>query len=519
MAEVNYISPSSIMPQLGQVNVPGLSGWMLGNQERDYRDTMDLQKMLGGIGAQKAQLSLEEQIRDLPLKEAQRIRDIQDAGLTTKYAPELKELFAKDKRRTDTKEESTLLSGIDRINSDNRQHKTKSEIEDYDQRIQSVLSLQGLLENSGDDPTAKMAVLEHAQKLGMSPEDKVFQHLSKAGSSSDLADRLKGIEKHFRQRKDSIYQTESKLATQNEQLQSKLDNQRTLTELLIRGRADVGTARNASAERIAQINARAKAEAVKQVMPSLSQLQAQMIQQGDVKGAQELATLQARVRQAGSLTPVATFLGMQEFNKLPPNERTPEKQAEFIAKHLENFTKMEGVLSQRLMQQPQQQQQEGGAIGTLPRVPNPAQGDSNSPLLWSTESDIINEGTHPDGVPIWMRPPVQNTVPGSMAKESDALPWAVNNIPENNSILLHDMLKVYQGMPEGKPKEQMAIAIQEVKDRLSRDASGTSTGNTTPSATQTTVPTQTPMQGPANNPVNKKFEEFMKNRKKNEVPR
>lgn len=497
MADINYISPSSLIPDFGKVSNPGLAGWQQVDQMNDYRDTMDLQKFLSGIGAQKAQLSLEEQIRDLPLKEAQRIRDIQDAGLTTQYAPELKELFVRDRRRTDQKETETLPSSIEATIAGNREKTNKSQTDLFDNKLNSVLSLQGILEQSGDDPAAKALVLQHAAELGIDPNSQLYQYLAKAGDPIDLANRLKGIEGHFRKRKDSIYQSETKLATQNDQLTAKLESARQLLAMKNAGQLDVQALRNMGAVEVAQINARARQAAARVGNQTLNQLAAEAMKNGNPTLARQAMEAMAKAKAAGTTTPMATFLAMQEINKLPEKERTPEAMAAAFEKHLNKFNSMEEMFKGQFTAAPTT----GGPIGHQP--------------MWQampTDPSLDAQSTNPaapPNTPTWMMPGATMT-PGANSNQN-ALPGAMGGLtPENEQLVLNDLLQELKNMPQNHPNRPRLI--QAIEEQVRR---AQTQGSAPPAAAAPVAPA-----GPANNPINQKFQEFMKNRTKtNEVPR
>ena len=85
------MSPSSLAPDLRGVQIPGLAGYMLGNQERDYREIMDLQKLLGGMGAEKEQLNLAKAYKDVPEQDATREYNTLDKIIGTQQLPQRKQ--------------------------------------------------------------------------------------------------------------------------------------------------------------------------------------------------------------------------------------------------------------------------------------------------------------------------------------------------------------------------------------------------------------------------------------------
>jgi soluble lytic murein transglycosylase-like protein len=325
---------------------------MLGNQERDYRDTMDLQKVLSGIGAQKAQLSLEESIRDLPLSEAKRQRDIQDADLTRQYAPELKEILVKDKRRTDTKEEALLPSSIELGLSENKRKISDNKMKEYDQAMNHMISLKGILEQS-DDPTTKAMFLEEAQRLGMDPNSQIFKHLSSASNPQTLRQRVDDLEKFFRTKKDENWITMQRAEIAQKERETAREQTNQLRLLTEQGRNDRNTSNIESRERIEQArNALRERLAKAQGEKTAKTFEAEAIKRleaGDKEGHAYFVQQALLAKQAKDNTSIAFLLTQNELAQLPEKQRTPEKRSEIFQKHRKQLNDQENSALDRLL--------------------------------------------------------------------------------------------------------------------------------------------------------------------------
>ena len=74
MSEVNYISPSSLLPRTNEIQVPAfLQGMQYAGQRQDYDKVRDLSNLMTQMGIQK---SSEENVLGAPVRASQRLADI-----------------------------------------------------------------------------------------------------------------------------------------------------------------------------------------------------------------------------------------------------------------------------------------------------------------------------------------------------------------------------------------------------------------------------------------------------------
>ncbi len=495
MADVNYVSPSSLMPQLGPVQIPGLAGFMLGNQERDYRDTMDLQKVLSGIGAQKAQIGLEEMVRDLPMKQAQRVRDTQDAELTTRYAPEFKELLAKDKRRTDSFDEAVLPSKTSAQISDNDFKVLQNKEKTYDAGMQHLLGLRGILDKT-DDPTVMATFMEEAQKLGMKPDSPLFKHFSSAQNPDTLRERLDNFEKHYRTRKDENWRLLEQAKMQAEEKKRQTEMLEAYRRAQLEGNERRWDLDRDMRLRIAEMQNRAKLEVAslaKTNLPKTYEAEAIARQRaGDTEGAEMFRKLAVQVKQGRDIPSLAFIMSQAELGKLPKEQRTPEKQMELLSQ----FTnQLNGAVEMRAQQ----------GLRTMGQTGSPGTSGWTTGSTEDLDAQSQNQAA-PPGTPEWMFPTHQ--IPPGAASQERNLKGQIGNLPpENETSVLADLERVYAGMPPGPAKEAMAKAIEEQKARSARAIGATS------SAPQATPPSAT-----ATSAIGSEFAKWKASRQ-NEVPR
>lgn len=505
MADVNYISPSSLMPQLGQVNIPGLAGAMLANQERDYRDTMDLQKFLSGVGAQKAQIGLEELVRDLPKKEIERQRDIQGAGLDLMFKPGERDLSYRGKVRQDEFDSAVQPSKIGKTISDNERGISNNQLDLVNSRLSHVMGLRDMLED--DDPTSLQRVLTHAQSIGMKETDPVYQHLARSGTPATLRQRLEGMEKALKTQKESIWSqvygkdVNAEVAETRARLlyDAALNRDRVREESNIRD----NNTREAIARRRAQTDALKMAQRVANqgIDQRIVSLRAAGTPEA-IKEAEELAKFKIAMANAKTGAQAAMLAAMIEGGK--ETATNPGKLMELFQKHMARFTNVEGILTSQYSGVPST----GGGMGFSFGSRESSQG--TPPPAWSTSvAPPTEDGSTGPVVP-----------PGGLARERD-MPSAMGRItPENEAQNLADLEAYLARGGPGSDPAQLRAAIEEQRRRVEGQGANAVPLPQPPAGmgtTQEAPAPQAPM--PGNNPVNDAFKEFMKNRKKNEVPR
>lgn len=506
MADVNYISPSSIMPQLGQVNIPGLAGAMLANQERDYRDTMDLQKFLSGVGAQKAQIGLEELVRDLPKKAIERERDIQGAGLDLMYKPGERGLSYQDKVLKSEFDTAVQPSKIGKTISDNEKGVSNNQLDLINSRLSHVMGLRDMLED--DDPTSLQRVLTHAQSIGMKETDPVYQHLARSGTPATLRERLSGMEKALKSQKESVWSTVygKDVNAEVAETRAKLLYDAALNR--DRSREYMNDENNRVKLELAQ--RRAQTDALKLAQRAANQNIEQRIVSlrsvgtpEAIKEAEELAALKLKLSSAKNGQQVALLSAMIEGGKEAATN--PGKLMELFQQHMEKFNAVTGILTQQFSGVPQQ----GGGMGFSFGSRGSAQGPGAPG--WSTSvAPPTEDGSTGPVVP-----------PGGLTQERN-MPSAMGRItPENEAQNLADLEAYLAAGGPGSDPTKLREALEDQRRRAAGQPSAPTAPLPQPPAsmgtTQAAPAPQAPM--PGNNPVNDAFKEFMKNRKKNEVPR
>ena len=82
MADLNYMSPSGMQPKVGWSPEGFLGGVKWQEQEKDYRDSLDLQKAMSMFGIKKQQNELSDYELNSPVRAATRQADITKANTT-----------------------------------------------------------------------------------------------------------------------------------------------------------------------------------------------------------------------------------------------------------------------------------------------------------------------------------------------------------------------------------------------------------------------------------------------------
>lgn len=69
MAQLNYLNPASIAPDIGWKPVGATAGMLHNERQQDYNELMKNQMLLQNIGARQAAIGLHEDMKDIPLKD------------------------------------------------------------------------------------------------------------------------------------------------------------------------------------------------------------------------------------------------------------------------------------------------------------------------------------------------------------------------------------------------------------------------------------------------------------------
>ena len=411
MNDVNYISPSSIMPQLGQVQIPGLQGYMLGNQERDYRDIMDLQKLLGGMGAQKEALSLDEKVKDVPMKDAERAYKTLGFQIDTDQMPSRKGFALNKEFRTDQLDQAAFPTSIEAAGITGQTNVDNARAGQLEARLQHIANLAGMV----DGPMGMAQVMEQAEAYGIKPGSKLHQQLSSRKDPKDMKKYLSGLEKHLNTTKaQGIRAAEAKAAaeaaewTRREEI-ARLNNQT---------RVEIGQGNNAATVRAAELRAQA-AERNKQT--AIRTLQQDYIDKRNRLGPQHPDTLEAKntMERAPTLRGAGDWAGI--FAQRAATEYA-EKNKKPMPPQLimETYEKLRSAF--------------GG----------------------SSESTETSQVQNPQVAPT-----------GDYSKEG-GLRGIMGNLPQSfTPEELNNMFNEFQRMPDGPAKLQMGVAIKEAMSKVS----------------------------------------------------
>lgn len=200
MADVNYLSPAGLAPKVPEM--PGfLGGMQARRQETDYRDLVELQKAMAGMGAMKTH---EDLVEGAPVRQATRLADIATAqNKPARLEAELQGLLLGNRKsgvevrqaeaNSDVNIQAARAEALAKIPEANRKRILAEQ--------QSILdSLDGFSEQVTNslDPAATMTQM--LQKAGVDANHPMARALLQAHQQDPqkgLVNRLDGIKKNL----------------------------------------------------------------------------------------------------------------------------------------------------------------------------------------------------------------------------------------------------------------------------------------------------------------------------------
>jgi hypothetical protein len=433
---------------------------MLGNQERDYRDIMDLQKLLGGMGAQKEALSLDEKMKDVPMKDAERAHKTLGFQIDTEQMPAMKGYALNEGFRKDRLAQSTFPTDIENNEIAGQAKVEGSKAGLFESRLQHVANLAGM----ADGPMGLAQVMEQAEAYGIKPGSKLHDQLSSRTTPEDMKKYLIGLQEHLNTAKAKELRG---IESREQQKTQELKMRAFIADLNARSRERVGGAHDAANERIAQTRASAIKNNQNAVKYSLEQDYTRMKEQhgpDSPQAKQSLAVL-VQSKAAKSAADWAAIFARTEYNKEVEEAKKNKDPSKQVVPH----TRMMELLTQGLK-----------AFGVNVDVPLDETGGG------------AERQQSPGNIDNGIAPP-----PGALRNES-SLRDQMGGLPKSyTEEELSSMYKEFKRMPDGKPKLEMGLAIQEGLKQLnlSKALSGPLPGMGTPAPTTTTpagVPGITP---------------------------
>lgn len=212
MSDVNYISPSSVLPKLGYTPTGFLGGMQYQQQMQDYGDMMGLSKLMAQMEAQKQREELEQ---GAPVRQSKRLADIATNNSTAATVGRRNEAEVgqlEDKARVSR-------AGVDDTIAQNHaesiQKQGAAALAKFQQDLQGALQLGAILQQNG--PAGAAMVQQKAQQMGLDPDmvkalmvnpQKTIQHLQAVDRT--LQDKL------LTQREDNAQKNAGALAVAEE---------------------------------------------------------------------------------------------------------------------------------------------------------------------------------------------------------------------------------------------------------------------------------------------------------------
>ena len=193
MAEVNYVSPAGMQPKLGWTPDGFLGGYLYGDQERDYKNTLGLSQLSSALGVQDQQNKLHEYGLNDVVRNAERAANVATADATTQTVlPSKLAGIAAQNAQTRASNASTDTSNI---NNMTLQRKNLSELDtsDLKNRAEKLKQVSQIAQQAMFmGPAARAYVEQEASKIGL-PEKYFDAMLSDpAGFSKKLAEASEG---------------------------------------------------------------------------------------------------------------------------------------------------------------------------------------------------------------------------------------------------------------------------------------------------------------------------------------
>lgn len=188
MANVNYLSPAGLQPKLGWQPSAGLAGMLYYDQNQDYRQVMDLQKIMGIMDAQQKVDDRTEYGKNAGVRDAERQFKQTKATVDNQNYGPLAQLDLEGKGLDVGMKRDTYSSTVKAKNAQNEGQVDEETLRKAERGISKLEALAIPLMNAGP---LQMQMLEESE---MPPQLK--QYLQQATSPEEMNQRIAHILKH-----------------------------------------------------------------------------------------------------------------------------------------------------------------------------------------------------------------------------------------------------------------------------------------------------------------------------------
>lgn len=184
MADLNYMSPSGMQPKVGWTPEGFLGGVKWQEQEKDYKDSLDLQKALSMFGIKKQQNELADYEANSPLREAERRAGITKANVIDQTA--LREALAgigqkegsaahSNAQARNLDAETSVLPDLRRAQID--KYKTETNAAKHTQLMNIIGSIAAIKGKGTLDLPNSLILNQHFKDLGIDPRSPEAAHI------------------------------------------------------------------------------------------------------------------------------------------------------------------------------------------------------------------------------------------------------------------------------------------------------------------------------------------------------
>jgi len=175
MAENNYISPSGMQPKVGWTPEGFLGGYLYADQERDYKNALNISNTSSLMGMQKQGNELQDYALNALVREAERKANIAKSQATEQYAvPQAGANLEQVLSSTAANRATTAGTLIDNETRGKRNiaELDKTTLENRGRQLEQAMSVLSIAQHGG--PAAMPYAMQEAKKIGM-PEALVQQ--------------------------------------------------------------------------------------------------------------------------------------------------------------------------------------------------------------------------------------------------------------------------------------------------------------------------------------------------------
>lgn len=186
MAELNYINPASLFPEVEGKPIGGLAGVLTSQKMRDYETMMALQKMTQGMGAIKQQSELSDFLQDQPIRDLERNEKIQNIPMEGQAKRE--NLRGQIAFNYPNAEQDAALKRLTNKEKENKINSTEL------QEALDVISGAGSA-IKGSGPLAYSALEQYAKSRGVDPNSQFMQYMRRYATEEDMKKAIDEISK------------------------------------------------------------------------------------------------------------------------------------------------------------------------------------------------------------------------------------------------------------------------------------------------------------------------------------